>query len=49
MLAPSDFGPAHVIVVVIATLGESQAAEIAQLNYRSGFWRLLAGSVPTEW
>lgn len=36
MLAASDFGPAHVILVVFATLGESQATEIAQLNFRSG-------------
>jgi hypothetical protein len=36
MLAPSGFGPAHVILVVFATLGESQATDIAQLNFRSG-------------
>ncbi|HEX8419354.1 MAG TPA: hypothetical protein VF638_05005 [Sphingomonas sp.] len=36
MLAPSGSGPAHVILVVFATLGESQANEIAQLNFRSG-------------
>ena len=36
MLAPSGFGPAHVILVVFATLDESQATEIAQLNFRSG-------------
>ena len=29
MLAPSGFGPAHVILVVFATPGESQATEIA--------------------
>jgi hypothetical protein len=36
MLAPSGFGPAHVISVVFANPGESQLAEIAQLNFRSG-------------
>ena len=36
MLAPSGFSPAHVILVVFATPGESQATEIAQLNFRSG-------------
>ncbi|RYF45570.1 MAG: hypothetical protein EOO38_15765 [Cytophagaceae bacterium] len=33
MLAPSGFSPAHVILVVFATLGESQAGEIARLNF----------------
>ena len=33
MLAPSGFSPAHVILVVFATLGESQATDIAQLNF----------------
>ena len=37
MLAASDFGLAHVILVVFTTLGGSQATEIAQLNFRSGF------------
>jgi nitrate/nitrite transporter NarK len=36
MLAPSGFSPAHVILVVFATSGESQATETAQLNFRSG-------------
>jgi len=36
MLAPSSFGPAHVILVVFAIFGELQATEIAQLNFRSG-------------
>jgi hypothetical protein len=36
MLAPSGFGPAHVILVVFATPGESQATEIAQLNFSVG-------------
>jgi len=31
MLASSGFSPAHVILVVFATPGESQATEIAQL------------------
>jgi hypothetical protein len=33
MLASSGFSPAHVILVVFATLCESQATEIAQLNF----------------
>ncbi|MDJ0279018.1 hypothetical protein QLH51_19740, partial [Sphingomonas sp. 2R-10] len=36
MLAASGFGPAHMIPVVFATLGESQLAEIAQPNFRLG-------------
>jgi len=30
-------GSAHVILMVFATPGESQASEIAQLNFRAGF------------
>ena len=33
MLAPSGFSLTHVILVVFATPGESQAPEIAQLNF----------------
>ncbi|MDJ0278963.1 S8 family serine peptidase, partial [Sphingomonas sp. 2R-10] len=45
MLAASGFGPAHMIPVVFATLGESQLAEIAQPNFRLGskVWRDYTG------
>lgn len=36
MLAPSGFGPAHVVPVVFATLGESKTTEIDQPNFRLG-------------
>lgn len=36
MSPASDFSPAHVISVVFVTLGESQAAEIAQIYFRWG-------------
>lgn len=36
MLATSGFGPAHVILVVFATLGGSQLTEIFQPNFWSG-------------
>ncbi|BCA64380.1 hypothetical protein HMP09_p0028 (plasmid) [Sphingomonas sp. HMP9] len=46
MLAPSGFGPAHVILVVFANPGESQATEIAQLNFRSSSEVQVAFEVP---